>query len=451
MITSKCLARVHHLFKECNTFIYNDNNTDDNDTQYHPLPNDYTQRIVQCLYKHDNLELHTLSTQLRHRLQQRLLSMSHQLSFPLSFPHIRSAQSIRAFLHQQFDHTTHHVPQLFHPPLARDTPTSYKLRVDLQGTTTAPKTVRIHVPSLHEHHIRYTLANTLHQPADGFEVHIHEKERWVQCTLLPSATRIPLNLVFLNKDGAVLWRTSLSLHTTSPLSTTLFAIVHHPRVRRWLYVFDQHHQYTHITPFLHTQVFTQYSLDYHSHLQPNDTLYCIMTTQQQQQEMHHCIEQWVNLLCAQRATAGTALYYIHTLRQQLYKEEHTTIPHTEAFRLTAFHEHLWLQWIWQLSFLYTIHRLRKHKTMHRWLSLHCTLLVNSIWNDYAYHTNRVFDHCARQSVVQETSHWKYTMDHWDVFCLGMRPTPTKHNKHYLVHNMRQEYTQKMHKTINTPL
>jgi hypothetical protein len=311
----------------------------------------------------------------------------------------------------------------------------HTLNVSIRSTESATRPTNhahtITVKSLNENHIRYTLANTIHQPPDALCLHIHEQELWVQCTVQNSTPRVSLRVVFLNKDGHQLLRTSMTLLPTVPLSTTLFAIVHHPRVRRWLYTTQT--LYSYITPFLHTQLFTAHSLAHHTHLQPNDTLYCIMTTVPQEQQLHDHIHTWVDELYAhQKAT----LKYMHIIRQQLYTEERYNIPYTASFRLSAFHSHVWLQWVQRLGFLYTIDRLRKSKRMDKWLSMHCTLLANSLWNDYAYHTNKVFGACAEQCLLQETQKWKYTLEHWDVLCMSLRASPTGH---YLLHTMRCEH------------
>jgi hypothetical protein len=302
----------------------------------------------------------------------------------------------------------------------------------------------LNVRSFSENHIRYALGITLHQPPDALRLHIHKRELWVQCIVQSDELRIPLHVVFINTDGQLLQRTTMELLPTVPLADTRFAIVHNSCVRRWLYTTSA--KYPYITLFLHSQLVTARSLAQHGHLRPNDTLCCIMTTATQKQQMHTHIHDWVTTLGAR---GQATLRHMHTMRQKLYKEVCKCIPYTTQFRLSAFHNHVWMRWVQQLGFLYTIDKLRKNNILDKWLDLHCTLLANSLWNDYAYHTNRVFDDCAIQCLLYEADKWKYIMEHWDVLSMSWSDTSTEYQQSHLFHTMQQEYdktsTKKTHK------
>lgn len=383
------------------------------------------------LYKHEQTDLRVLACLVADHLRRRIQPLCKQLPDPS----VAQPQALCTFLHQQYDHITLRVPQLFHPP-ALSTMRCHTLAVDVTSSLRgAKRRLHITVPSMDHTSIRYTLANTLHLPADTMDLHIHEAARWVQCTLVPPCRRrLPMRLVFVNNRGQLLFHTQTVLHTHQPLTTTLFSIVHLPRVRQWLYTTDQ--RYLYITPFLHTQLLTLHSLSHHTHLQPNDTLCCIMTTHEEKKHTHSCIDSWVTAL---RKRRQASLGYLHRIREQLYRERRSTVPFTAELSVSAFHQHVWNQWVQQLSFLYTIRRLHKNKQLRRWLTLHSTLLADALWNDYAYHTNHVFDQCAQACLLREIQQWKYIMNHWDIVSLSLcRHSPR--NKHYIIQTITDKYT-----------
>lgn len=430
------MTLVTHVFFQWHDFLHNhtDNCSHSAGTSSHlshspSSPNHSL--LLPCIYKHEQTNLRTVACLMADHLHRRITPLCKQLQDPSAAQPL----ALRAFLHQQYDHITTCVPQLFYPsPLS--TMRCHTLVVDIinsfRGTQ---RRVHIAVPSLDHTSIRYTLANTLHLPADSMDLHIHESARKVQCTLASACRRrLSMRVVFVNNRGRLLFRTQTVLHTHQPLTTTLFSIVHLPRVRQWLYTTNQ--RYPYITPFLHTQLLTLHSLSHHTHLQPNDTLYCIMTTHEEHNHIHSCIDSWVNTL---QQRGHVSLGHLHRIRKQLYRERRTTVPATAKLNLSAFHQHVWHQWVQQLSFVYTIHRLHKNKQLKRWLALHSTLLADALWNDYAYHTNHVFDRCAQACILREIQQWKYTMDHWDIISLSLCRN-SSHNKHYIIQTITNKYT-----------
>lgn len=428
MVYSKCLTLTHHsVFQQCDSFIHNDNT------------NDCHKRLVHSIRHNCQTDLLLTSRLLRNYIIRKHIRSLYRI---IPHPNKHPTQALYTFINQQYDHILYYVPQLFQDESA---PTQYHtLRISVcyvKQTYHTNTTHTLKVRSLSENHIRYALGNTLHQPTDALRLHIYERDLWVQCIVQPDELRIPLHVVFINTDGQLLQRTSMNLLPTVPLIDTLFAIVHNSCVRRWLYTTTT--KYPYITLFLHSQLVTARSLAHHGHLQPNDTLCCIMTTATQKQQMHTHIHDWVTKLHAQ---GQATLRHMHITRQQLHKEVCQVIPYTTAFRLSAFHSHVWMLWVQQLGLLYTIDKLRRNKILDKWLNFHCTLLANSLWNDYAYHTNQVFDDCATQCMLYETDKWKYIMEHWDVLSMSWCVSPKEQCRSHLLYKMQREYAKASAKT-----
>lgn len=420
-------SRIQLAFHLCHTYLHDES---DARSSSHNRDGASTNGSIFApfLYKNESIDLSQLCQLLHKHLQNHILPLRKHITLYNN----HSSYALRTYLHQQYDETTCSVPQLFLSNTIR--PMSYTVNVQYVATATHTSTFTIHVPSMSENHIRYTLANGLHQTTDVLSLFVYEKEQRVRC-ILDNTNVIPLHVVFLNIEGARLAHTSIKLKLDVSIALTRFAIVHHPSVRRWLYT--QTEEYTYITLFIHTQLFAMSSLSRYTQLRPNDTLYCIMTTQQQKTRMHRQIGTWVDTL---HCSYNAKLKYMYLIRNRLYTGNYNSIPYIHTYRLSYFHQHLWLLWVHQLAFLYKLFHLRKTQQLKRWLNLHCTLLANSLWNDYAYHTNRVFDNCAKQALLYETQKWKYMVDHWDVICLALA-------KPQMLHTITHEY-QRTH-TYNT--
>ena len=410
-------TRLQFAFHLCRVYLNNHSPQPQNTIFNKPI------HFAPYLYKNETIELSKLSRLLYTYFQKHLLPFYK----PLLLFRNHSSLALRTYLHQQYDATTSNVPQLFRSTF-REQPYAHTLSVQCVSPSSS---FEITVPSLSEDHIRYTIANHLCQTADTLSLIVYEKERQVRCIINESYT-LPLQFVFLTIDGQPLLHIPITMKADVPITLTRFALVHHPRVRRWLYT--QNETYPYLTFFVHTQLFTKPSLSRHTHLQANDTVYCIMTTETQQMTMHRQIDIWVDTLDLHH---NATLKYMYRVRNKMYTENYHHVPHTRPYKLSYLHQYLWVHWVHQLAFLYKLFHLRKTRQLKQWLNLHCTLLVNSLWNDYAYHTNRVFDNCAKQELLYETHKWKYTVDHWDVIQLAFT-TPR------ILHTMTVDYHKHTH-------
>jgi len=261
---------------------------------------------------------------------------------------------------------------------------------------------------------------------DHFSVFDHETTPHVQCEINDSAYRLPIWVTIVDIYGKAQLRFLTTLNTKSPLHLTMHTIMNHRRVRLWACTHDK--AYTHVTPFLHTKLFLAHSLHDHPHLQSHDTLCCIAATDRQVHHMHKSIDRWIHLHTQTHCSSSHhktqpyktqpfKLQTIYAMRRKYYKEDHlhATILHRHAIHWTSFQQHLMMTWIHQLAFIYRLHQLRKQpKQFKHWLHFHSTLIVNSLWNDYAFHTQRVFDGCARVLHVAEWNPSQYMIDHWDI-------------------------------------
>lgn len=378
------------------------------------------------IYKYSDIPNHTLAKQLRHRLRK------------LWFPRFKSilikstndTHTIAQYIHQQFERICHK-PLVSYTPFVRpfeshiDTTKSIRLRITLQyASGMQPKQIfHITTHSKSEQNVRNVLANYLHTATDQLSIFIHESTPSAQCTLHDNRQRLPLWVTLVDIHGKLLLRFHTSVYTKASLSLTMQMVMNHRRVRLWVCATANTSFYTHVVPFLHTQLIRETDLEYVTHLQANDTLCCIVATTEQVKNMHRLVDVWIDIKQTQteqiKSTSSTCfgLEDIYNLRTKMYTEEYTQseVLHTSTLHWTLFQQHLMSTWIEEIAFVYRILYLRKRKLFQHWLILHSTLMVNALWNDSAYHTRAVFENCARALGVSEWKELQYIIDYWDIW------------------------------------
>ena len=406
-----CTHCIERTFNKCHHYLHTT-------TDYkHTL-------LAKYIYKYYDIPNHTLAKQLRHKLRRTWFPMLRTILVKST----NDTHIIARYMHHQYERTCFQ-PLLsytrFVQPLSRKNyPTeSTTLFVTLKyasGEQTEHKT-SVTTLSKSEQHVRNVLANHLHTAADQLSVFVHESTPHVHCTVHDTTQRLPLWVTLVDIHGRLLLRFHTTLHTKAPLSLTIQTVMNHRRVRLWACATSCEPLYTHVVPFLHTRLVCADTMNDVPHLQPNDTLCCTVATSEQVQNMHRCVDVWLSIQQKHAQQTKTpsrfCLEDIYVLRTEMYIAEKTQIDvlHTATLQWTLFQQHLMSTWIHELAFVHRILHLRKQSRFQQWLILHSTLVVNALWNDYAYHTDDVFENCARVLNVGEWKQWQYIMDHWDIW------------------------------------
>lgn len=421
---------IERTFNKCHHYLHN--------------ATDYKHStLAKYIYKYYDIPNPTLAKHLRHKLRRTWFPMLRTILVKST----NDTHIISQYMHRQYERIcfqpllsyTRFVQPLFRTNYPTEPTTLFVTLKYVSGEQTEYKT-SLTTLSKSEHHVRNVLANHLHIATDQLSVFVHESTPHVQCTVHNTHHRLPLWVTLVDIHGRLLLRFYTTLHAHAPLSLTIHTVMNHRRVRLWACATSGEPLYTHVVPFIHTRLVHADTLNDVPHLQPNDTLCCTVATTEQVQDMHRRVDMWLTIQQQQKQIAQQTktptcfcLEDVYALRTEMYTTEknQSDVLHTATLQWTLFQQHLMSTWIQELAFVHRILHLRKQRRFQQWLILHSTLVVNALWNDYAYHTHTVFENCARALHVGEWKQWQYIMDHWDIWKSVLDKCEKNQNKLYL--------------------
>jgi hypothetical protein len=284
--------------------------------------------------------------------------------------------------------------------------------------TTTPEAFRIYVPDADESYVRHVVANRLGVSSDCVELDVSWDDSRVRCVVhhahrrphsRPSSSsssssssshtvvlRVSVVSPHSGGGGEPLVQYTGTFYTGATMHQTVDAVMHHPRVRNWMYAtgYTGGDEHVAVVPFLHTAVCTR-PLHAHPLLRPYDRLSCVVFTAAEYAATRDAIRRFAAGGWAHVARGATA----HVSTQQHTKHHHHTNHLTRlvrSLRLNVFDAYICSHFAEVAAFRFRVAvlhtRQRHHQQLRSWVRLHGTLLADSIWDDGARYTTDTFRH-----------------------------------------------------------